>query len=126
MHRKLYVENDAFSQWMVLTFGPLRVLYLWSDKIILINVPALFNVHSVPYFLPSTGDVAASASVKPVWPKGIMSMKAVHAILGAHGVTDVTSVSKCLKAGILHGNVKLLKPEDDPRNDFGLDQVGLN
>lgn len=57
------------------------------------------------------------------WPKGIMSMKEVHAILNSRGITDVARVSKCLKAGILHGNIKLLKPEEDPKNEFGLDQV---
>lgn len=50
-------------------------------------------------------------------------MKAVDTILNAHSITDVDKVSKCLKAGILHGNVKLLKPEDDPEKKFGLDQA---
>ena len=32
-------------------------------------------------------------------------------------------VSRCLRAGILNGAVKLLKPEDDPDEKYGLDQV---
>ena len=50
-------------------------------------------------------------------------MEAVDAILEACGVLDSFNVSSCLKAGILNGNVKLLKPEDDTEKKFGLDQV---
>jgi len=52
-----------------------------------------------------------------------LSMQAVHDILKAHHVLDVDRVSRCLKAGILHGTVKLLLPQDDPDNEHGLDQV---
>ena len=47
----------------------------------------------------------------------------MNAIWKAHGVTNVFNVSMCLKAGILNGYVKLLKPEDDPEKKFGLNQV---
>ena len=52
-------------------------------------------------------------------------MQGVNAILKAHGVEDQGSsvVSKCLKAAILRSRVKLLKPQDDPESQFGLDQV---
>ena len=54
-----------------------------------------------------------------------MTVQGVNAILKAHGVEDLGSsmVSKCLKAAILRSRVKLLKPQDDPENQFGLDQV---
>ena len=50
-------------------------------------------------------------------------MKAVDERLTALGVKNLFNVSKCLKAGILNGFVKLMKPEDDTGNNFGLDQV---
>ena len=52
-------------------------------------------------------------------------MKAVNEIMKAHGVVDQDTkvVSQCLKSGILRNKVKLLKPEDDPENQYGLDQV---
>ena len=46
----------------------------------------------------------------------------MHSLLRQHGVTAVSKVSKCLKAGILHGFVKLVSPEEDPEREFGLDQ----
>ena len=52
-----------------------------------------------------------------------MSGDDVDAILTACGVVDIYNVSMCLKAGILNGAVKLLKPEDDREMKFGLDQV---
>ena len=56
---------------------------------------------------------------------GKLSVQAVNTILKAHGIDDQGSceVSQCLKAGILYGHVKLLKPQDDPENKRGLDQV---
>jgi hypothetical protein len=51
------------------------------------------------------------------------SMKAVNTILTAYGVENLWMVSRCLRAGILNGAVKLLKPEDDPDEKYGLDQV---
>lgn len=53
------------------------------------------------------------------------TMQSVNAILKSHGVTDIAKVSMCLRAGILHGHVKLMKPKDDPEGEFGLDQVSL-
>ena len=49
-------------------------------------------------------------------------MKAVNEILKAHGAQG-SNLSHCLMAGIMRGHVKLLKPQDDPSNEFGLDQV---
>ena len=49
----------------------------------------------------------------------------MHSLLRQHGVTAVSKVSKCLKAGILHGFVKLVSPEEDPEREFGLDQVSF-
>lgn len=63
-----------------------------------------------------------AAKGKTSQAKGL-SVKAVNEILKAHGAT--TGVSNCLKAAILHGKIKLLKPKDDPNNEFGLDQVLL-
>ena len=52
-------------------------------------------------------------------------MRAVHNLLVALGVGEdkVKDVSRCLKAAILNGHVKLLPPEQDPEGQFGLDQV---
>lgn len=72
---------------------------------------------------PSARGVAgATASKKTrLGPK----MAAVYATLEALGVEDASSVSNCLKQGILNGFVELKKPEDDPDGEFGLDQVLL-
>ena len=50
-------------------------------------------------------------------------MKSVDAILESHGVANLSKVCTCLKAGVLRGHIKLLKPADDPAGEFGLDQV---
>ena len=57
-----------------------------------------------------------------------LSVKAVNEILKAHGIeTDGSrKVSQCLRAGIMRNKVKLLKPEDDPENKYGLDQVRIH
>ena len=52
------------------------------------------------------------------------TMKGVEELLSVLGVTNLPKVSKCLKAGILNGHVKLKKPEEDTENTFGLNQVG--
>ncbi len=52
-----------------------------------------------------------------------MTMKAVDELLASLGVQNLGKVSRCLKAGILNGAVKLLTPENDPGNKFGLNQV---
>ena len=52
-----------------------------------------------------------------------LSVKDVNAIMRAHGVKKTSEVSQCLKSAILHDKVKLLKPQDDPENKYGLDQV---
>ena len=52
-----------------------------------------------------------------------LSVKDVNAIMRAHGVKKTSEVSQCLKSAILHNKVKLLKPQDDPENKYGLDQV---
>lgn len=57
---------------------------------------------------------------------GNLTVQGVNAILKAHGVRDVSKVSSCLKAGILNGRVKLLKPEEDTENEFGLDQARMD
>lgn len=56
-----------------------------------------------------------------------LSVKAVNEILKAHGIesTGGREVSQCLRAGIMRNKVKLLKPEDDPENNYGLDQVRI-
>ena len=51
------------------------------------------------------------------------TMKGVEELLSVLGVTNLPKVSKCLKAGILNGHVKLKRPEDDTENKFGLNQV---
>ena len=54
-----------------------------------------------------------------------LKMGDVNSLLQQHGVFYPDSVSQSLRAAILQGHVKLLKPEEDPEGKFGLDQVRL-
>ena len=48
--------------------------------------------------------------------------KRMNELLALLGVTDVERVSKCLKAAILKGYVRLEDPRCDPEGKWGLDQ----
>ena len=48
--------------------------------------------------------------------------KRMNELLALLGVTDVERVSKCLKAAILKGYVRLEDPKCDPEGKWGLDQ----
>lgn len=66
---------------------------------------------------------SASAKAEPGRRGRPMTVKRLNELLVLLGVKDGGNVSKCLKAAILNGHIKLQDPKDDSEGKYGLDQV---
>ena len=58
--------------------------------------------------------------------KSGVTEKRMNELLTLLGVSDVERVSKCLKAAILKGHVRLEDPKCDPEGKWGLDQAVID
>ena len=68
-----------------------------------------------------TGNAKPKGNASKPKPRGRKGK--VEELLRSRGVKNPETVSKCLMAAISRGHVKILTPEKDPENQYGLDQV---